>query len=127
MAIKRYVCMVGCCIAVLATLRPALATQPKKNAIYPVATSSPIAGAASIRRSHMSPASLQREMQELEHAKHFLQMSSQNDHSSHAAIAARHIQTAINELKLEAEKNSREKRSGQLTQAVGTATPGARR
>ena len=66
-------------------------------------------------------------MQELEHAKHFLQMSSQNDHGSHAAIAARHIQTAINELKLEAEKNSQEKRSGQLMQAAGTATPGARR
>ena len=66
----------------------------------------------------MPPAALEREMHELERAKHLLEMSSQNDHSSHEAIAARHLQTAINELKLEAKGNARAKRAGKADAGV---------
>jgi hypothetical protein len=75
----------------------------------------------------MPPAALQREVQQLERAAHLLEMSSQNDHSSHEAVAARHLHTAINELKLEASKNAEAKSSGQITQAASTATPRVRR
>ncbi len=124
---KRYICMVGCCIMAMAIIRPGLAAQPKKNAVQPAATSSPIPGATTAPNFHMPPAALQRQMHALERAKHLLEMSAQNDHSSHEAIAARHLQAAINELKLEALKNAQAKQVGPVTQAGGATTPGVQR
>ena len=119
--------MAGCCIVTIATLRPGLAAEPKKNAVHPAATSSPIPGATTSSNFHLPPAALQREMHDLKRAEHLLQMSSQNDRSSHEANAARHLQAAINELKLEAMKNAQAKHAGQATQAAGAATPGVRK
>jgi hypothetical protein len=123
---KKSICMVVCCIGAVALFHPALAAQPKKNPVHPVTTSSPIPGATTSPNFRMPPAALQREMHQLERAKHLLEMSSQNDHSSHEAIAARHLQTAINELKLAATKNALQSKV-QATQAAAVVTPGIRR
>jgi hypothetical protein len=123
---KRYICIVGCCIAVVGILRPSLAAQPKKNTAHPASTSSPVSGATTSPNFHMPPAALQRQMHELERAEHLVEMSARNDHSSHEANAARHLQAAINELKLEAIKNAQAKHAGQATQAAAIATPGVR-
>ncbi len=124
---KRYICIVGCCIAAIVTLRPALAAQPTKNAVHPAAISSAIPAATTPSNFHMPPAALQREMHALERAEHLLEMSSHNDRSSHQAVAARHLRAAINELKLEVMKSAQAKSAAPVTQATGAAAPDARR
>jgi hypothetical protein len=52
-------------------------------------------------------AALQRQMMELQRAQHLLELSAGNDRASHSAVAARHVQMAINELKLELQKRAR--------------------
>ena len=48
-------------------------------------------------------------MIQLERAKHLLELSSVDQPASHNAIAARHLQSAIHELKLELQENAKGK------------------
>jgi hypothetical protein len=123
---KKFICMVVCCIGAVALFHLALAAQPKKTVAHPAATSSSIPGATTAPGFHMPPAALQREVQQLERAAHLLEMSSQNDYNSHEAVAARHLHTAINELKLEAKKNAQAKQAAQVTEAASATAPSAR-
>jgi hypothetical protein len=48
-------------------------------------------------------------MVQLERAKHLLELSSVNQPASHNAVAARHLQSAINELKLQMQEDAKAK------------------
>lgn len=91
-------------IAVL-TVGSTSASQMKEPA------SVPSANAAAMKRATMHidipEAALKRQMQQLERAKHLLNLSAGNDHASHSAVAARHIQVAINELKMELQEKAK--------------------
>jgi hypothetical protein len=127
MAMKRCIYMVGCLVAVIGTHQPALAADAKKNVVRPPATSSPVNGPTTSANFHMPPSALQREMHALERSKHLLEMSARNDHSSHEAIAARHLDAAINELKQETKQNAQTKHAEEPTRAASSSTPGVRR
>jgi hypothetical protein len=124
---KKWIFMIGSCIAAMSALNSAFAAQPKKSVAHPAAASSPISGATTSQNFHMPPSALQREMQQLERAEHLLEMSSHDDRHGHEAIAARHLQAAVNELKLEAIKNDQAKRKGQVAEAAPAATPAVRK
>jgi hypothetical protein len=125
---KKHIYMVGCCIVVVATLRPALAASPKAKPVHPSPVSGPIPAATTSSSRHLPPGALQREIQELERAEHLIEMSAHNDRNGHEASAARHLRAAINELKLESMKDAEAKRGGgQPTQAASAATPSIRK
>ncbi len=86
----------------------ALAAQQTQGAGTP--SSAPSAAAIQIPSE-----ALQRQIQQLQRAQHLLELAAGNDHASPSAVAARHIQMAINEIKLE------------LQHRAATAKGGARR
>jgi hypothetical protein len=127
MSMRKYIFIAGYLTIAISILRPAFAAEPKQNTIHSDAISSPISNTPAPKNFHMPPAALEREMHDLERAQHLLEMSSQNDRSSHEAVAARHINAAVNELKLEAKMNAQEKRKGEPNKADVGATPVAQR
>jgi hypothetical protein len=79
------------------------------------------------RSIQLPDAALERQMVQLERAKHLLEISSVNEPAGHKAVAARHLQSAINELKMEMKEHAKAKHAGKGTQAASAATPGIRR
>jgi hypothetical protein len=79
--------------------------------------SAPPQAAGSTQKVIIPPAAIERQIQQLERAKHVLELSAGNDRRSRSAVAARHIQFAINELKIEMEEKAKEP----------AATPGSNR
>ena len=72
---------------------------------------------------------IRRQMIQLERAKHLLELSSVNQPASHNATAAHHLQSAINELKLELQENAKSKAAasaGQNLSANNKVTQKAR-
>jgi hypothetical protein len=84
----------------------------------------------------MAPIEVARQLEQLERVKHRFELSAGNDHGSHSALAARHIQTAINEMKREMQEEAYGKDStqggqpqpaGRTTSAAGGTKAGARK
>jgi len=75
----------------------------------------------------MTPVEVARQVAQLERIKHRFELSAGNDRGSHSALAARHIQTAINEMKIEMQGDANGKKStqGSQTQAVRSTTSAA--
>ena len=72
---------------------------------------------------------IRRQIIQLERAKHLLELSSVNQPASHNATAARHLQSAIHELKLELQENAKSKAAasaGQNLSANNKVTQRAR-
>jgi len=104
-------------IGLMALVSAALAAQPNQLR----APSHPAAAVAGKPAFHLPPAALQRQMQQLERAKHLLDLASGSNRASHPALAARHIQAAINELKLELAKQAQA--GGNGSKGAGAAPP----
>jgi len=86
--------------------------------------------------SPMAPVEANKQLQQLERVKHRFELSAGNDRGSHSALAARHIQTAINEMKREMQEEAYGKKStqggqpqpaGRTTSAAGATKAGARK
>jgi hypothetical protein len=77
--------------------------------------------------SPMTPVEANRQLEQLERVKHRFELSAGNDRGSHSALAARHIQTAINEIKREMQEEAYGKNStqGGQPQAAGSTTSAA--
>jgi hypothetical protein len=56
---------------------------------------------------HIPPEALKRQIKQLERARHILELSAGNDRASHSAVAARHLQVAINELNMELKEKAK--------------------
>jgi hypothetical protein len=84
------------------------------------ATSSSSPAQARAHSSPMTPVEANRQLQQLERVKHRFELSAGNDRGSHSALAARHIQTAINEIKLEMQEEAYGKNSTQAGQVQST-------
>lgn len=88
------------------------------------------------QRAPMTPTEATRQLERLERIKHRFELSAGNDRGSHSALAARHIQTAINEIKREMQEEAYGKKAPQgapprpparATSAAGTTKAGARK
>ncbi|MGO9265478.1 MAG: hypothetical protein ACLQBA_11465 [Candidatus Binataceae bacterium] len=84
-------------LAVMFGSRP-VATALAAQLAQPAGTRASAPSAASVQ---IPSEALQRQIQQLQRAQHLLEMAAGNDHASPSAFAARHIQMAINEIKLE--------------------------
>jgi hypothetical protein len=130
MPMKRNISTTIGCLALIAAaalyVPVAFAAAPKQPSAAPtVYINGP--GVKNPKDFHITQEGLRGQIKQLERAEHMLELSAGTDRTSHSAIAAQHIRTAINELKLEAKKNAQTKHAGQSTQAAAAATPGIRR
>lgn len=69
-----------------------------------------------LQSSPMTAVEATRQLEQLERVKHRFELSAGNDRGSHSALAARHIQTAINEIKLEMQEEAYGKNATQAGQ-----------
>jgi len=88
--------------------------------------SSPAMSSNTSAKVTIPTAALQRQMQQLERAQHLLELAAGNDPGSHSAVAARHIQMAINELRLEVAKRAGIAHSEASPKPSGKPTPAAK-
>lgn len=65
-------------------------------------------------------AALLRQMLLLDRTKHLLELSSVNEPAGHKAVAARHLESAINELKMEMREHAKAKHAEQANAAPTT-------
>lgn len=70
-------------------------------------------------------AALKRQIKQLEHAEHLLDLAAGNDRRSHSAVAARHIQVAISELKMQLQEKEKggEKEPNGHASSSGAGSP----
>jgi len=106
-------------------LRNGWAAQPAQPPAVPP-TLSPAPSSGTTPKVTIPPAALQRQMQQLERAQHLLELAAGNDPGSHSAVAARHIQMAINELRLEVAKQAGVAHSEASPKPSGKPTPAAK-
>ncbi len=132
--------MIGASLGLMASLALPVGTSFSAQSRPTTAASSRSpAQAAKTTQSHrapMTPTEATRQLEQLERVKHRFELSAGNDRSSHSALAARHIQTAINEMKREMQEEAYEKNStqggqpkpaGRTTSAAGATKAGARK
>jgi hypothetical protein len=125
---KLNISIITCCLALIAApVHVTLAAKARQPATAPTASVNTLSSTKSAKGSHVTPAGLKRQIEQLERDEHMLELSAGTDRASHSAIAAQHIRVAINELKLEAKKSAHSKQAGSETRAAGAATPGVRR
>ena len=100
------------------------ASQVKPAASKPSAI--PEVSDRATKRLDIPDAALKRQIDQLERARHLLDLSAGNDRTSHSAVAARHIQVAITELKMELQeraKGSKTAPSGHPVPSGGGVSP----
>ena len=106
-------------------------SQSKSNhpVVSPLTNSAPLNQTADGNQHEiqLSDSALRHKLFELERTKHELELSSLGEPAGHKAVAARHLQSAINELKLEMKQRAKGKQSGSSRQAIAAAKPGARK
>jgi hypothetical protein len=81
------------------------ASQVKRPASKPSANPEVSNGAT--KPLDLPDAALKRQIDQLERARHLLDLSAGNNRTSHSAVAARHIEVAITELKMELDEKAK--------------------
>ena len=100
----------------LAVGTASLAAQSGPQTAASSGSRAPAAKTTQPHSSPMTPVEANRQLEQLERVKHRFELSAGNDRGSHSALAARHIQTAINEIKREMQEDAYGKNSTQKGQ-----------
>jgi hypothetical protein len=118
---NRKVWTIGASVSLLASLAMGVGTasfaaQSGTATATSSGSSAPTGKPTQPQSSPMTPVEANRQLQQLERIKHRFELSAGNDRGSHSALAARHIQTAINEMKREMQEEAYGKNSTQAGQ-----------
>jgi hypothetical protein len=120
---------IGACFCLIAglTLGAGIANgdgQSKLAVAASTGASAPVVKATRPRTSPMTPVEVGMHLQQLERVKRRFELSAGGNRASHSALAARHIQMAINEMKLEIQEQAHGKNLTQPGQPRLTGSSG---